>query len=106
MDLHPVLTKLFFELIHGAPGGGGAYMLNSGDAGMLASLEVLTAEDASRSVNRGATIAAHAEHVRFGLSLMNQWAREGGNPFADARWDDAWKTSAVDAAAGTRFERG
>jgi hypothetical protein len=27
---------------------------------------------------------------------MNRWAREGGNPFADATWDQAWKTSRVD----------
>ena len=27
---------------------------------------------------------------------MNRWAREGGNPFADAKWDAAWKTSTVD----------
>jgi len=29
------------------------------------------------------------------LSLKNRWAREGGNPFADAKWDEAWKTSVV-----------
>ena len=27
---------------------------------------------------------------------MNRWASEGGNPFADAKWDEAWKTSLVD----------
>ncbi len=27
---------------------------------------------------------------------MNRWAREGGNPFADAAWDEAWKISRVD----------
>jgi len=48
-------------------------------------------------VNDGATIAAHAQHLRYGLSLMNRWAREGGNPFADATWDAAWQISAVDA---------
>ena len=26
---------------------------------------------------------------------MNRWAREGGNPFADAKWDEAWRTSKV-----------
>jgi hypothetical protein len=26
---------------------------------------------------------------------MNRWATEGGNLFADATWDEAWKTSAV-----------
>ena len=28
---------------------------------------------------------------------MNRWAKEGGNPFADAKWDEAWKTSGVTA---------
>src|SRR6476620_6467424 len=96
MELERVLPRLFTELVHGAPAGGGAFMLNSGDAGMLASLDALTAEEASRAVSGGASIAAHAEHVRYGLVLMNEWARHGGNPFADARWDAAWKLSAVD----------
>ena len=56
---------------------------------MLRSLARLSAADASRSVNDGATIAAHAQHVRFGLSLMNRWARDGGDPFADAKWGEA-----------------
>jgi hypothetical protein len=97
MDLVPVssiLVRLFSELVDGALRGD-AFILNSGDAGLLRSLDALTAADASRSVNDGATIAAHAQHVRYGLSLMNRWAREGGNPFADAKWDEAWKTSAV-----------
>ena len=28
---------------------------------------------------------------------MNRWASEGGDPFAAATWDDAWKISSVDA---------
>lgn len=54
----------------------------------------------------GATVAAHAQHVRYGLSLMNRWAREGGNPFADATWDAAWKTSHVDAAQWQEIRAG
>ena len=46
---------------------------------------------------RGAKETAHAQHLRYGLSLMNRWATAGGNPFADATWDEAWKTSLVDA---------
>jgi hypothetical protein len=57
-------------------------------------------------MNEGATIAAHAQHLRFGLSLMNRWAREGGNPFADARWDEAWKMSAVDEAEWQEIRTG
>lgn len=104
--LIPSLTTLFSELVDGAPTGGGAFILNSGDAGLLRSLDKLSAANASRSVNDGATIAAHAQHLRHGLSLMNRWAREGGNPFADARWDDAWKTSTVNGSEWDDIRRG
>ena len=105
-DITRSLTTLFSELVDGAPGGGGAYILNSGDIGLLRSLSRLSAADASRAVNDGATIAAHAQHVRFGLSLMNRWARDGGNPFADAKWDEAWKTSAVDTIQWEEIRNG
>jgi hypothetical protein len=95
-DISHSLGALFSELVDGAVGEGGAFMLNSGDAGLLRSLDKLTAAEASRSTNEGATIAAHAQHARYGLSLMNRWAREGGNPFADATWDAAWKIAQVD----------
>ncbi|HET7696057.1 MAG TPA: hypothetical protein VFK57_10145 [Vicinamibacterales bacterium] len=100
------LTQLFSELVDGAPLDGQAFVLNSGDAGLLRSLDKLSPEDASQSVHGGATIAAHAQHVRYGLSLMNQWRREGGNPFANAKWDEAWKVSAVDAAAWQEIRSG
>jgi hypothetical protein len=90
------LSRLFAELTEGAPAGGFAFILNSGDAGLVRSLEQLSAVDASKSSNGGATVAAHAQHVRFGLSLMNRWAREGGDPFSNAKWDEAWKIAAVD----------
>ena len=105
-EASPALSRLFSELVDGAAAGGEAFILNSGDAGLLRSLDKLTAAAASRSANGGATIAAHAQHVRYGLSLMNRWAAEGGNPFADAKWDEAWKTSAVDDAAWTEIRAG
>ena len=105
-ELSPVLTRLFSELVDGASEGGNAFILNSGDAGLLRSLDKIPPADASRSVNGGATIAAHAQHVRYGLSLMNRWSREGGNPFADAKWDEAWKTSSVDEAAWAEIRSG
>ena len=100
------LGRLFSELIDGTTGHGEAFILNTGDAGLLRSLEKLSAADASASANEGATIAAHAQHVRYGLSLMNRWARDGGNPFADAKWDEAWKTSAVDAGTWNEIRAG
>jgi hypothetical protein len=100
------LGRLFSELVDGTSGRGAAFILNTGDVGLLRSLEKLSAANASTSVNEGATIAAHAQHVRYGLSLMNRWAREGGNPFADAKWDEAWKTSTVDDGEWTDIRTG
>lgn len=100
------VMRLLSELADGASPGGQAFVLNSGDAGLLRSLDRLSAAEASRSVNGGATIAAHAQHVRFGLSLMNRWMREGGNPFADAKWDEAWKIAAVDDASWIEIRSG
>jgi hypothetical protein len=105
-EIGAILAHLFSELVDGAASGGSAFILNSGDAGLLRSLDKITAADASRAVNDGATIAAHAQHLRYGLSLMNQWANEGGNPFANAKWDEAWKTGAVDTAAWNEIRNG
>jgi hypothetical protein len=105
-DISPALTRLFSELVDGTNGQTGGFILNSGDLGLVKSLDKLSAAEASRSVNGGATIAAHTQHVRYGLSLMNRWASEGGNPFADAMWDQAWKTSDVSEAAWTEIRNG
>ena len=92
------LRTLFSELTEGATSPPGGFVLNSGDIGLVRSLGALDAAAASRASQGGATIAAHAEHVRYGLSLMNRWALHGGNPFADATWDAAWQTAAVSDA--------
>lgn len=105
VDLSPALTRLFRELIE-APTPSGGFVLNTGDIGLMRSLDKLSPDDASRSVNAGATIAAHAQHLRYGLSLMNRWAREGGDPFADATWDKAWTTGRVDAAQWAEIRDG
>jgi hypothetical protein len=105
-ELAPSLHRLFSELVDGVGGRPGGYILNTGDDGLLRSLDRLSAGDASRNVNEGATIAAHAQHLRYGLSLMNEWATNGGNPFANARWDEAWKISHVDDHAWKEIRDG
>lgn len=92
-ELAEALGALFRELVEGAPDN--PFMLNSGDAGLLRSLDKLSAAAASKSSEGGASIAAHVDHLRYGLSLMNRWATEGGNPFATADWAAAWRTSQV-----------
>lgn len=86
------MTTLLGELVLGAHGP--AYMLNDGDAGLLGSLDRLSATDASQASHGGASIAAHADHVRYGLTLMNRWST-GENPFADADWTRSWRIAVV-----------
>jgi len=105
-DSARTLAHLFSELVDGVTSGRGGFMLNTGDSGMLRSLDKLSAADASHSTNGGATIAAHTQHVRYGLSLMNEWGSNGGNPFANAKWDDAWKISSVTDAQWNEIKKG
>ena len=105
-EVGPILARLFAELVDGTSGQKGAVILNTGDIGLLRSIDALDARQASQSVNGGATIAAHAQHLRYGLSLMNRWAVEGGDPFSDATWDAAWKISTVDDATWAEIRTG
>ena len=100
-EIAKTLTTLFAELVDGAPEM--AYMLNPGDAGLLGSLDRLSAQAASAQGSGGASIAAHVEHVRYGLSLMNRWAGGEENPFATADWSAAWHCTTVDDAGWTRL---
>jgi hypothetical protein len=93
--LHRSLATLFGELISG-PAAEAAFMLNSGDAGLLRSLDTLSASAASAAPpSGGAPIAAHVDHVRYGLSLMNRWHRGEQDPWATADWTASWKRTAV-----------
>jgi len=105
-EIGPSLGVLFSELLAGAAAGGASFILNSGDAGLLRSLDLLSAADASRSVHGGATIAAHTQHMRYGLSLMNRWSTEGANAFANPDWDAPWKMSTVDDGEWTEIRSG
>ncbi|MHB1224105.1 MAG: hypothetical protein ACYC2G_08710 [Gemmatimonadaceae bacterium] len=91
--LGDTLTTLLGELVDGAPTTG-AYMLNRGDPGLLRSLDRLSSVDASAITATGSSIAAHTDHLRYGLSLMNRWAA-GENPFADADWTASWRRTTV-----------
>jgi hypothetical protein len=92
-ELAEVLTTLFGELVDG-PATAAEYILNRSDPGLLRSLDNLTAADASAAVSGGASVAAHVDHVRYGLSLMNRWSA-GEHPFEDADWSASWRKTAV-----------
>jgi hypothetical protein len=94
-DLGNTLPTLFAELVDGASKSE-AYMLNRSDAGLLRSLDKLSATAASAPTPHGSTISAHVDHLRYGLSLMNRWSA-GENPFDDADWTASWRRTRVSA---------
>ena len=88
------LTTLFRELIQGVPRGP-SFMLNTGDVGLVGSLDKLSAAEASRVHAGGSSIAAHVDHLWYGLSLMNRWHAGDPNPWKDADWTASWRRTAV-----------
>jgi hypothetical protein len=88
--LRRALATVLGEILDGAAPDAG-WLLNRRDPGLLRSLDTLTAEQASAVPPGGSSsIAAHADHLRYGLSLLNRWAR-GESPFADADWTASWR---------------
>lgn len=94
--LENALPELFSELVDGVSLPE-AHMINRGDPGLLRSLDKLSATAASKLTANGSSIAAHVEHLRYGISLMNRWAA-GENPFDDADWSASWRKTRVTAA--------
>jgi hypothetical protein len=86
--LHGLLT----ELADGPSDA--AYVLNRGDRGLLASLGSLSAAQASARPQGHSSIASHVHHLRYGLSLINRWAR-GEDPYGDANWSESWRHQQV-----------
>jgi len=93
--LHISLETLFRELIDG-PDASAAWVLNGTDVGLLRSLAGLSASAASATpAAGGASIAAHVDHVRYGLSLLNRWSRGEPDPWSSADWTTSWTRTSV-----------
>jgi hypothetical protein len=92
--LNRSLETLLRELIDG-PDANAAWILNGQDVGLLRSLDKLTASAASAVPAGGASIAAHVDHVRYGLSLMNRWSQGEHDPWSTADWRVSWNRSVV-----------
>jgi hypothetical protein len=91
-----VLATIFRELVHGsADPSARTYVLNQGDLGLLASLDRLSAAAASASHDGGASIAAHVDHLRYGLSLLNRWADGVPPPWPDMDFTASWRRNVV-----------
>lgn len=87
------LTTLLRELVEG-PSAGGAFVLNRGDRGLLASLDALTAEAASAQPEGRSSVAAHVDHLRYGFELENRSER-GESPWSTARFAASWARQQV-----------
>jgi hypothetical protein len=89
------VSKLLTEIFDGPPGTE-AYILNPGDTGLLGQLEMISAAIASKQAIPGkSSIAAHVDHVHFGMSLLTRWISGEENPWANADWTGAWKRNTV-----------
>jgi hypothetical protein len=89
------LSNMLTEIFDGPPGRE-AYLLNPGDAGLLRQLDAIEASAASKRPMPGkTTIAAHVDHLYFGLSILNRWAAGEANPWAGADWNASWQRTTV-----------
>ncbi len=84
------------ELLEGVPQGQPTWVTTGGpEGGIFGSVADLSAEQASREV-AGTTIAAHVEHERWALRLVNDYF-VGKQPTAE--WSASWSVKTVDGAA-------
>jgi hypothetical protein len=97
LDCVNALFDVLSELIDGsAPDA--AWVLNPEDPGLLTSLNSLSAEQASVVPPGGtASIAAHVDHLRYGLELLNRLSN-GDDPFTDADYGASWERCTVSEA--------
>ncbi|HSU12677.1 DinB family protein [Longimicrobium sp.] len=80
------------------------FVNNAPDAGFLATLDALPAEDASRAPGAGrGTVAGHAGHLRFSLEVSRRWVQGDRGPF---EWDRSWAVREVDDASWAELRAG
>jgi hypothetical protein len=100
--VHKSLAALLREILEG-PAPEAAWVLNRGDHGLLRSLDKLSAAAASVvPAGGGSSIAAHVDHLRYGLSLLNRW-NKGQDPFGDADYSASWRRVSVSESEWKRL---
>jgi len=89
------ISNMLTEIFDG-PQGQESYVLNAGDPGLLRQLDTIDASAASKRPMPGkTTIAAHVDHIHFGLSILNRWAAGDSNAWAGADWNASWQRPSV-----------
>ena len=100
------VSNMLTEILDGPPGQE-AYVLNPGDSGLLRQLDMIEASAASKRPMPGkTTIAAHADHLHFGLAILNRWAAGEANPWAGADWNGSWQRTTVTDAQWRTLREG
>ena len=70
--------------------------MNPGDPGLLRQLDTIDASAASsRPMPGKSTIAAHIDHVHYGLAMLNRWAAGDANPWAGSDPNASWQRTTV-----------
>jgi len=99
------ISVLLTEAYAGPPDPRSTWFIdNAPDSGILGVLADVTAEEASTPAGGvdepGATIAAHAEHLRWSLANTNATLR--GEPW-NPNWGESWRTRSADPAGWDRL---
>ena len=93
--LDMLVSEAFLEA---SPNGG--WFLNPKQSGFVGELANVSARQASREPAPGRkTIASHASHINYHLTLLNRFAQGEPKPFATADWNESWTVTSVSAAA-------
>jgi hypothetical protein len=93
------IVDLLTEAYAGPPDPSATWFIdNEPDSGVFGLLQSVSAAEASKSVDgsgaSGTSIAAHAEHLRWSLAMMNAAIR--GEPLGE--WKESWQVLSADEA--------
>lgn len=92
---HALKTLLSETMFRADPRGG--FILNRGEPGLVDTLKSLSAQTVSKAPRpRRKPIVSHANHVLFGLGLLNRAVHGDEKAFDGADWEAAWKLEHVD----------
>lgn len=100
-DFTNSLFALFKETFEGANTAFGTMYLDA-DANFFSTLEKISAETASHSIKSGnTTIAAHCEHTRFYLELLNNYLNES---YKMSDYKQSWAIKTVNKTEWTALK--